>query len=620
MLITFPSGITFSSEFDSGNLSSVQQLDTNAFKCDTHPDVNCPRAKSFFHFSITGVSSNSNLEFTFENNSNHKNLFKHDHRPVFSCSTCQTSFNRIPNKVKYASQSSTFSLTFSFLFSCPSDHTVFFAWTWPYPLSRITSLCQSLVDSAPSHLLVDCQVPMRSCEGRPINLLTITSSDQSNLIEEPISDIDFHSNLPAFPHRPIILISSRVHPGETSSSLILEGFLTFITSLDPRAKILTKLFVIKIIPCLNPDGVFRGHYRHDHVGQNLNRFFDFPSKSEHPSAYLMKILVENFKSSNGIAMFIDLHAHASKRGFFVFGNNFSDESLSGHTMLFAKILTQNSPFFDYRQCNFTVDSMTAVDRQNKSKQGSARVALYKHANIVFSFTLETHPAVPRAINRLTCLDSDVPDDVSSQYSEVYTRSINSTIVFNPRLWSDLGRDVAVSILDLFYCNPFPRTKALTNCFDAIQAEIRLSKVKKSEKKKVKKVKRSQSSESLSSVDSSSSVENDDVDGQNSDSDGELVPVNVLESPNQSILIEHISRVYSNVWTNARTLGVLNFGKYFSQNCRVLRYPPFCYNENLSKFLPQNFKLNNINRNFKSSRVMNLPITIPSPSIRKSNQI
>ncbi len=36
---------------------------------------------------------------------------------------------------------------------------------------------------------------------------------------------------------------------------------------------------------INPDGVYRGHWRVDSIGQNLNRYYECPSQELHPSIY-----------------------------------------------------------------------------------------------------------------------------------------------------------------------------------------------------------------------------------------------------------------------------------------------------------------------------------------------
>lgn len=61
-----------------------------------------------------------------------------------------------------------------------------------------------------------------------------------------------------------VMLTSRVHPGETPGTHVFNGIVKFLlNSKDIRAKLLLDNFVFVLIPILNPDGVYRGHYRVD---------------------------------------------------------------------------------------------------------------------------------------------------------------------------------------------------------------------------------------------------------------------------------------------------------------------------------------------------------------------
>jgi murein tripeptide amidase MpaA len=61
--------------------------------------------------------------------------------------------------------------------------------------------------------------------------------------------------------RKAVVLTSRVHPGESNASYIMQGILDYLVSDDEGARYLRNNFVIKIVPMLNPDGVIVGNYR-----------------------------------------------------------------------------------------------------------------------------------------------------------------------------------------------------------------------------------------------------------------------------------------------------------------------------------------------------------------------
>jgi len=86
----------------------------------------------------------------------------------------------------------------------------------------------------------------KSLAGNSVDLVIITNFASSDL---EISG------------RPAVIITGRVHPGESNSSFIVQGILDFLVGETETAIELRNKFVFKIIPMINPDGVILGNYR-----------------------------------------------------------------------------------------------------------------------------------------------------------------------------------------------------------------------------------------------------------------------------------------------------------------------------------------------------------------------
>ena len=165
-----------------------------------------------------------------------------------------------------------YTLTWSITFEHDND-VVYFAHSYPYTYTDLYRYLDKL-EADPKRKNRMRRKPLcQTIAGNQVEMLICTT---------------FQSDPEAIKARKGVVISSRVHPGESGASWMMKGIIDYITGPSLNAKILRDNFVFKLLPMLNPDGVINGSSRCNLAGVDLNRVWIEPNRKLHPSVYHMK--------------------------------------------------------------------------------------------------------------------------------------------------------------------------------------------------------------------------------------------------------------------------------------------------------------------------------------------
>lgn len=98
-------------------------------------------------------------------------------------------------------------------------------------------------------------------------------------------------------------VIARQHPGEDMGSWWMEGFLRALGGESDAAKKLREAATVHTAPCMNLDGVRRGHLRTNAAGVDLNRAWRNASMEKSPEVFL----VRNKMRETSVDFFLDVH-------------------------------------------------------------------------------------------------------------------------------------------------------------------------------------------------------------------------------------------------------------------------------------------------------------------------
>ncbi|CAI9591245.1 unnamed protein product, partial [Staurois parvus] len=162
---------------------------------------------------------------------------------------------------------------------------------------------------------------------------------------------------------------------------MMKGFLDFILSDSPDAQLLRDMFIFKVVPMLNPDGVIVGNYRCSLSGRDLNRNYRSMLKDSYPCIWHTRAMIKRLVIEREVLLYCDFHGHSRKNNVFMYGcNNKGHPESRLQERVFPLMLSKNAPDkFFFKGCKFKVQ---------KSKEGTGRIVMWRHG-ISNSYTMES---------------------------------------------------------------------------------------------------------------------------------------------------------------------------------------------------------------------------------------
>ncbi|GAA51698.1 cytosolic carboxypeptidase 6, partial [Clonorchis sinensis] len=311
------------------NLAKVECISEFEFDLHIRADTCNPKFRVWFNFKVGNCCANQRVIFNIVNFSKTKSLYREGMSPLVR-STSRPQWSRIPHKnvfyYRCPEHRRNYVMSFAFCFDREEEYQ--FCYCYPYTFTRLQAYLDEIDQKAYAHY--KREFLGGTLQQRRIDLLTITHP--KNLQEA------------SGRKQRIIFVTARVHPGETPSSYVCQGFIDFMVSEHPIAQELRKHLIFKIVPMLNPDGVYLGNYRCSLMGFDLNRQWQNPSQWAHPEIFATKELLMQLDQSTtmDVNFFIDIHAHSTLLNGFMYGNVFEDEERAGRQAVFPNLLRTTS--------------------------------------------------------------------------------------------------------------------------------------------------------------------------------------------------------------------------------------------------------------------------------------
>ncbi|KAK9952170.1 hypothetical protein ABG768_018023 [Culter alburnus] len=437
-----PSSLRFFSKFESGNLQKAIQVRSHEYDLILNADVNSSTHYQWFYFEVSGMVAGVPYRFNIINCEKGNSQYNYGMQPVLY--SVREALEGRPHWVRTGSEicyyrnhfcprrgqkCSFYTLTFTVTFH-HDDDVCYLAYHYPYTYTTLQTHLKMLEKSVdPQKVFFRQQNLCDTLAGNSCSLVTITACPTSRAWK----------HLHQLRNRPCVVLTARVHPGESNASWVLKGTLEFLCSSDPVAESLREAYIFKIIPMLNPDGVINGNNRCSLTAEDLNRQWLKPDPNLSPTIYHTKGFLYYLNSIGRTPLvFCDYHGHSRKKNVFLYGcsmketlwqsgspiNTVSLKEDPGYRTI-AKTLDRIAPAFSFNSCNYLVE---------KSRASTARVVVWREIGVLRSYTMEsTYNGCNQGIYKGLQTGTRELEEMGMKFSQSLLTLRRNSIHYNSRL-------------------------------------------------------------------------------------------------------------------------------------------------------------------------------------------
>ena len=449
--------LIFESRFESGNLlCAFRTEDENSYQLYLQNDTNTTGYIQWFFFRVSNTKKGRKVNFNIINMLRKKCIYSHGLK-IMTYSTMAAMKENIgwhragmntmyyPNNLyvynnnNNGSKRNLHSLSFDYEFKYDND-VVYFANSIPYFYSKLmkqlnyyelneekypyfqrktlaTTLGGNDLDMFTINSMYDIYKngPMSIIMPKAKNYLSlkknITGNNNNNNTKQSMNDSKIIDD------RQAVIIIARQHPGETVGSFVIQGCIDFLMGNSEEAKKLREIYLFKIVPMMNPDGVLVGNSRTSFAGCDLNRRWGKPNEIIHPEVYFTKNMILKLTLQRNIAFIIDCHGHFGTFNS-LFYCNYKDDRRT--CRLFPYLCSHISKIISFQQSTFAMP---------KFKLNTERITLFNELEEENNDNIVALETSFFGVNR------------NGEYARTY---------FNSKLLKEVGRDLCMGMLSYYY--------------------------------------------------------------------------------------------------------------------------------------------------------------------------